>query len=154
MVWSYNNLAAQIPASKSQNNDFVEAVSLCLLIRNYRFLVVMSQTIFFNSTVTVHIKPTAPHHTTVLTASVNKNSTTRSFTHVISVRLSKDLAKDGTLATSGRFTLFIFGVKRLLTGLTVTQRLCCKQSNEDPDNPNFYGPKYPLLTHFLCQRFF
>ncbi len=27
---------------------------------------------FFNSTVTVHIKPTAPHHTTVLTASVKK----------------------------------------------------------------------------------
>ncbi len=44
---------------------------------------------FFNSMVTVHIKPTAPHHTTVLTASVKKNSTTRSFTHVISVRLSK-----------------------------------------------------------------
>ncbi len=32
----------------------------------------MSQTIFFNSMVTVHIKPTAPHHTTVLTASVKK----------------------------------------------------------------------------------
>ncbi len=61
---------------------------------------------FFNSMVTVHIKPTAPHHTTVLTVSVKKNSTTRSFIHVISVRLSKNLAKDGTLAKSGRFTLF------------------------------------------------
>ncbi len=60
---------------------------------------------FFNSMVTGHIKPIAPHHTTVLTASVKKNSTTRSFTHVISVRLSKNLAKDGTLAKSGRFTL-------------------------------------------------
>ncbi len=29
---------------------------------------------FFNSMVTVHIKPTAPRHTTVLTASVKKNS--------------------------------------------------------------------------------
>ncbi len=56
--------------------------------------------------VTVHIKPTATHHTTVLTASVKKNLTTRSFTHVISVRLSKNLTKDGTLAKSGRFTLF------------------------------------------------
>ncbi len=43
--------------------------------------------IFFqNSLVTVHIKPTAPHHTTVLTASVKKNST-RSLTQVISVSL-------------------------------------------------------------------
>ncbi len=55
--------------------------------------------------VTVHIKPTAPHHTTVLTASVKNNSTTRSFTQVISVRLSKNLAKGGTLAKSGCFTL-------------------------------------------------
>ncbi len=60
---------------------------------------------FFNSMVTVHIKPTAPHHTTVLTASVKKNSTTRSFTHFISVILSKNLAKDGTLVKSGHFTL-------------------------------------------------
>ncbi len=60
---------------------------------------------FFNSMVTVHIKPSAPHHITVLAASVKKNSTTHSFTHVISVRLSKNLAKDGTLAKSGRFTL-------------------------------------------------
>ncbi len=65
----------------------------------------MVQTIFFfNSMVTVHIKPTAPHHTTVLTASMKKNSTTRSFTHFISVRLSKNLAKDGTLDKSGHFT--------------------------------------------------
>ncbi len=110
MVYSYNNLAAQISAFESQNNDFGRAVSLCLLIRNCQFLVVMSQIIylfiyFFNNIVTVHIKPTAPHHTTVLTASVKKNSTTRSFTHVTSVRLLKNLAKDGTLAKSGRFTL-------------------------------------------------
>ncbi len=45
--------------------------------------------------VTVHIKPTTPHHAIVLTASVKKNSTTHFFTHVISV-----LAKDGTLAKS------------------------------------------------------
>ncbi len=55
--------------------------------------------------VTVHIKPTAPHYTTVLTASVKKNSTTRSFARFISVRLLKNLAKDGTLAKSGRFIL-------------------------------------------------
>ncbi len=73
MVYSYNNLAAQISASKPQNNDFGRAVSLCLLMRNCRFLIVMSQTIFFsNSIVTVHIKPTAPHHTTLLTTSVKK----------------------------------------------------------------------------------
>ncbi len=105
MVYSYNNLAAQISAYKSQNNDFGRAVSLCFLIRNCQFLVVMSQTIFFHSMVTVHIKPIAPHHTTVLTASVKKNPTTRSFTQVISVRLSKNLTKDGTLAKNGRFTL-------------------------------------------------
>ncbi len=29
---------------------------------------------FFNSMVTVHIKPTAPHHTTMLTASVKKKN--------------------------------------------------------------------------------
>ncbi len=57
--------------------------------------------------VTLHIKPTAPHHTTVLIASVKKNSTTRSFTHVISVRSTRNLAKDGTLANSGRFTLLL-----------------------------------------------
>ncbi len=45
MIYSYNNLVAQISDSKSQNNDFGRAVSLCLLIRNCRFLVVMSQTI-------------------------------------------------------------------------------------------------------------
>ncbi len=73
MVYSYNNLAAQISASKSQNNDFGRAVPLFLLITNSWFLVVMSRTIFFNSMVTVHIKPTAPHHTTVLTVSVEKN---------------------------------------------------------------------------------
>ncbi len=79
-VYSYNNLAAQILDSKSQNNDFSRTVSLCLLIRNCQFLVVMSQTIFFfNSMVTVHIKPTAPHHTTVLTVSVKTHSTTRSY---------------------------------------------------------------------------
>ncbi len=55
---------------------------------------------FFNSIVTVHIKPTAPHHTTVLKASVKKKSTTCSFTHIISVRLSKNLGKDGTLVKS------------------------------------------------------
>ncbi len=103
MVYSYSNLTAQISASKSQNNDLGRTVSLCLLIRNYRFLVVMPHTIFFDIMVTVHIKATAPHHTTVLTASVKKNSTTRSFTHVISIRLSKNLAKDGTLAKSRRF---------------------------------------------------
>ncbi len=54
---------------------------------------------------TLCIKPTAPRHTTMLTASVKKNSTTHSFTHVISVRLSKNLAKDGILAKGGRFTL-------------------------------------------------
>ncbi len=109
MVYSYNNLAAQISASKSQNNDFDRAVSLCLLIRNYRFVVVMLQTIFFffNSMVTVHIIPNAPHHTTMLTASMKTNSTTRSFTRVISVRLSKNLAKDGTQAKSGCFTLLL-----------------------------------------------
>ncbi len=63
---------------------------------------------FFNSIVTMHIKPTAPHHTTVLIASVKKNSTIRSFTHVISVRLSKNLAKDGTMARKGCFTLLPF----------------------------------------------
>ncbi len=68
----------------------------------------MSQTILFNSMITVHIKPIASYHTTVLTASVKKNSTTRSFTRVISVRLSKNLAKDGTLLKSGRFTLYYF----------------------------------------------
>ncbi len=62
---------------------------------------------FFISMVTEHIKPTASHHTTVLTASAKKNSTTRSFTRVISIRLLKNLAKDGTLAKSGRFTLLI-----------------------------------------------
>ncbi len=99
IVYLYNNLVAQISASKPQSNDFGWAVSLCLLIRNCRFRVVMSQTIFFfNSMVTVHIKPSAPRHTTVLTALVKKNSTTRSFTHVISVRLLKNLPKDGTLA--------------------------------------------------------
>ncbi len=73
MVYSYNNLTAQILASKLQNNDFGRAVSLCLLIRNYQCLVVKSQTIFFfNSMVSMHIKPTAPHHTRVLTASVKK----------------------------------------------------------------------------------
>ncbi len=61
---------------------------------------------FFNSAVTVHIKPTAPHETTVLTVSVKKNSTTRSLMRVISVRLSKNLAKDGTLAKSGCLTLY------------------------------------------------
>ncbi len=65
---------------------------------------------FFNSMVTVHIKPTAPYHTTVLTASVKKNLTTRSFTHLIFVRLLKNLAKDGTLAKSGRFTLLRISV--------------------------------------------
>ncbi len=58
--------------------------------------------------VTVHIKPNAPHHTTVLTALVKKNSTTRSFTYVISIRLSKNLAKDETLAKSEHFTLPFF----------------------------------------------
>ncbi len=65
---------------------------------------------FFDSMVTMHDKPTAPHHTTVLRASVKKKLTTLSFIHVISVRLSKNLAKDGTLAKNGRFTLLIFGV--------------------------------------------
>ncbi len=72
---------------------------------------------FFNSVVTVHIKPAAPHHTKVLIASVKKNSTTRSFTRVISVRLSKNLAKDGTLAKSGRFTLFFLTVCKILSAL-------------------------------------
>ncbi len=70
---------------------------------------------FFNRMVTVGIKPTAPRHTTVLTASVKKNSITHSFTHVFSVRLSKNLAKEGTLAKSGRFTLpNILGLFRFL----------------------------------------
>ncbi len=47
MAYSYNDLAAQISASMSPNNDFGRAVSLCLLIRNCRFFVVMSHTIFF-----------------------------------------------------------------------------------------------------------
>ncbi len=59
----------------------------------------------FNSMVTVHIKLTAPNQTIVLTVSVKKNLTTRFSTHVISIKLSKNLAKDGTLAKSGRFTL-------------------------------------------------
>ncbi len=67
---------------------------------------------FFQQLVTVHIKPTAPHHPTMLTASVKKNSTTRSFAHVISVRLSKNLAKDGTPAKSGRFTLSGFQIQQ------------------------------------------
>ncbi len=50
----------------------ISMVSLCLLIRNCWFLVVMSRTIFFNRMVTVHIKPTAPHHPTGLTASMKK----------------------------------------------------------------------------------
>ncbi len=54
----------------------------------------------------MHIKQTAPHHTTVLTALVKKTSTAHSFTHVISIRLSKYLAKDGTPAKSRRFTLY------------------------------------------------
>ncbi len=70
------------------------------------------------------MKQTAPHHTTMLTASLKKNSTTRSFTHLISVRLWKNLAKDGTLAKSGRFTLLIFGVRRPLS--------LKNGSNEDP----------------------
>ncbi len=60
---------------------------------------------FSNSMVTVHIKPTAPHHTTVSAASVKIEFNYPSFTNVISVRLSKNLAKDGILAKSGRFTL-------------------------------------------------
>ncbi len=48
MVYSYNNLAAQISVPKSQNKDFGRAVSLCLLIRNCRFLIVMPQTISFH----------------------------------------------------------------------------------------------------------
>ncbi len=88
MLYTYNNLAAQISASKSQNNDFGRAVSLCLLIRNCRFLVVMSNYFFFfNSMVTVRIKPTA-HHATVLTASVKKIQPPV-LSHTISVRLSK-----------------------------------------------------------------
>ncbi len=63
---------------------------------------------FFNSMVTVHIKPTAPYHTTVLTASVKKIQLPPSFTHIISVRLSKNLAKDGTLAKSEPFTLYLY----------------------------------------------
>ncbi len=77
----------------------------------------MLQIFFFNRMVTVHIKPTAPHHTTVLTASMEKkNSTTYSFTHVISVIFSKNLAKDGTLTKSGRFTptLILVLMKRIL----------------------------------------
>ncbi len=69
---------------------------------------------FFNNMVTVHIKQTAPRHTTMLTVSVNKNSTTRSFPHVISVRLSKNKAKDGTLAKSGRFTLLLFQISLIV----------------------------------------
>ncbi len=61
---------------------------------------------FSNRMVTVHIKPTATHHTAVLTASVKKIQLC-SFTHVISVRLSQNLVKDGTLAKSGCFTLFL-----------------------------------------------
>ncbi len=43
-------------------------------------------------------------------------SSTRSFTHVITVRLSKNLAKDGTLDKSGCFTLF-----QILTSIVVHQ---------------------------------
>ncbi len=55
------------------------------------------------------MKPTAPHRTTVLTVSVKKNSTTRSFAHVISVRLSKNLAKSEhfTLSPEVSFTFFL-----------------------------------------------
>ncbi len=59
--------------------------------------------------VTVHIKLTAPHHTTVLTVSVKKKFNYPFFhRHVISVRLSKNLVKDGTLAKSRRFTIHLF----------------------------------------------
>ncbi len=64
--------------------------------------------------VTVHIKPTAPHHSTVLTASVKKKKLTAySFTPVISVRLSKNLAKDGTLAKSGLLPYYVLTLKLL-----------------------------------------
>ncbi len=56
----------------------------------------------------VHIKPTAPHHTTVLTTSVKKNSTIRSFTYVISVKIIEKPGQNGTLAECGRFTLLRF----------------------------------------------
>ncbi len=105
MVYLYNDLTAQISASKSQNNDF----GRYLLMHIDKELPVSLNHIpdnffFSNSMVTEHIKPTTPHHTTVLTVSVKKNSTTRSFANVISVRLSKNTAKDGTLAKCGRFT--------------------------------------------------
>ncbi len=67
MVYSYNNLSAQISASKSQNDDFES----CLLMLIDKELSVscshVTDYFFFNRMVTVHIKPTAPHHTTVLT---------------------------------------------------------------------------------------
>ncbi len=85
---------------------------------------------FFNSmVVTVHIIPTAPHHTTVLTVSVKKNSTTRSFTRVISVRLLKNLAKDGTLAKSG---LLPYLKIVILIILKISQFLVSLKKNPSP----------------------
>ncbi len=37
--------------------------------------------------------------------------------------------------------IFIFAVRWSLTGRTVTQRPCCRQSREAPFNPYFYVPK-------------
>ncbi len=106
MLYLYNNLAAEISVSKSQNNDFGRTVSLRLLISiSVSCSHVTDYFFFLNSMVTVHIKPFAPHHTTVFTVSTKKNSITCSFPHVVSVRLSKNLAEDRTLAKSGCFTL-------------------------------------------------
>ncbi len=101
---------------------------------------------FFNSMVIVHIKPTAPHHTTVLTASVKKKSTTRSFTHVISVRLSKNLAN------SGRFTLFLlikFPHKLIFTLMLILTQLYLYLHSDSQSN--LYSYLCPH-THSLSVR--
>ncbi len=48
---------------------------------------------------------------------------------------------------------FIFG-RWTLTGRTVTQRPCCKQSKKPSSTLTFTFRNISLLTHFLRQRFF
>ncbi len=49
--------------------------------------------------------------------------------------------------------IFIFGVKWSLTGRTVTQQPCCRQSEEAPSTLTSMFQNIALPTHFLCQRF-
>ncbi len=51
------------------------------------------------------------------------------------------------------FRYFNIAIRWPLTSRTVSQRPCCKQSNVE-EGAYFYVPKYPLLAHFLRQRFF